>query len=185
MSKAMIIILSFLGCMVLVISIFAFSLMSINNTCVIQEQSIIAQYKQNQNNYDNYFKKLKETAQVPDIYVKDFKNVYDSIMSNRYGNEGSKAVFQWIQENNPTFDSNLYRQIQQVVEAGRNSFETNQKTLLDKKQIYESLLRTFPDGFIAKFMGFPKIKLEDYDIVTSDITQEIFSTKKSEPITIQ
>ncbi len=165
--------------------IFISSIFGINNQCVGQEQSIIAQYNQNKNNYDNYFKKLKETAQVPDMYVDSFKKVYNGIMSGRYGVGGSKAAFQWIQENNPNFDSSLYKQIQEVIEAGRNSFEANQKTLLDKKQIYQTLLGQIPDGFFAKLMGFPKIDLEKYNIVTSEETEGVFNSKKSEPINIK
>ena len=55
------------GLMVLCALIFVASLMGINNQCATQEQGIIAQYKQNQNSYDNYFKKVKEVSQVPDM----------------------------------------------------------------------------------------------------------------------
>ena len=34
----------------------------INNDMVFQEQGIKAQFDQNKNNYDNYFKKLKEST---------------------------------------------------------------------------------------------------------------------------
>ena len=178
-------ILSVLGVFVLFVVMFIGGLIGVNNQCAVSEQSIIAQYKQNQNNYDNYFKKIKETAQVPDMYAEKFKEVYDGIMKGRYGNEGSKAAFQWIQENNPNFDPSVYKQIQQVIEAGRNSFEANQKTLLDKKQIYQAMLNTIPDGWFAKLMGFPKIELSKFDIVTSEITEKIFNDKKSEPINLK
>lgn len=161
------------------------AIIGVNNTCVSYEQSIIAQYKQNQNNYDNFFKKVKEVAQVPDIYVADFKKVYDGIMQGRYGSEGSKAAFQWIQENNPALDSSIYKQVQQVIEAGRENFEINQKTLLDKKRVYQTYIGVFPNNFISRIVGFPRIELDKYDIVTSDVTQQVFEEKKSEPLTIR
>ncbi len=182
MSKGVILGLSVLGIMAFfVIGIIA-TIFGVNNTCVQQEQTVIAQYDQNKNNYDNYFKKLKETAQVPDMYVASFKKVYDGIMQGRYGSEGSKAAFQWIQENNPALDSSLYRQVQEVIESGRNSFEANQKSLLDKKRVYQTYLGQMPEGFFARMLGFPKIDLSKYGIVTSDATEVIFDTKKSEPI---
>ena len=184
MSKGGIIGLSVLGVIVLVAMIFVSSLFGINNQCVSMEQSLNAQYKQNQNNYDNYFKKVAEVAQVPAMYTKSFKSVYDSMMSGRYGKDGSKGVFQWIQENNPSFDSSLFTEIQQVIEAGRSNFEADQKTLLDKKQIYQTFLNTMPDGAFAKMLGFPKIDLSAIDIVTSDETEKAFTTKKSEPLQI-
>lgn len=163
----------------------ALSVIGFNNSSVAQEESIKAQYKQNQNNYDNYFKKLKETAQVPDMYASDLKKVYDGVVSGRYGDKGSQAIFQAIAEHNPNFDASLYKQIQQIIESGRNSFEADQKTLLDKKRVYETNLRQFPTSIYASMLGFPKIDLAQYDIVTSTQTEEIFKTKKSEVINLK
>lgn len=161
------------------------AVVSLNNGCVLQEAGIVAQYKQNQNNYDNYFKKVMEVAQVPDMYTNDLKELYDVAMKGRYGSNGSGAIFQWLQEQNPTLDVGVYIQIQQVMEAGRNSFEVNQKMLLDKKRVYETYIKTFPNNVLASFLGFPKLILSDYDIVTSTETEAIFQQKKSEYLKIK
>lgn len=155
------------------------------NDCISAEAGIKAQYAQNKNNYDNYFKKLREVASVPELYVNDLKAVYTSALQGRYGAKGSQAVFQFIKEHNPNFDASLYRSIQQVVEAGRNDFEANQKTLIDKKRVYELGLRTFPRSLFVTLLGFPKIDLALFDIITSDETEKVFGTKKSEPIKLR
>ena len=160
-------------------------IISTNNICVKQEMGIKAQYTQNQNNYDSYFKKLKETAQVPEMYVDDLKKVYASALGARYGEDGSKAVFQFIKEHNPSFDASLYTQIQRVIEAGRNDFENNQKLLIDKKRVYETYLGQFPSGTVANFLGFPKIDLAEYKIVTSSETTETFKSGESAPIKLR
>ena len=156
-----------------------------NNAAVRMENGIKAQYDQNKNNYTNYFNKLKEAAQVPEMYVNDMKKLWDGVMAGRYGKEGSKAMFQWIQERNPKVDSSLYKKLQDIIEAGRNSFEADQKMLIDKKREYENLLGVFPNSFLAGFLGFPKINLADYAIVTSEETEETFKTKKSKPIKLR
>ena len=177
-----------LGSFLVILIIFIIgcgAVVSINNNCVHLEEGIVAQYKQNQNNYDNYFKKLKEVAQVPEMYVNDLKKVWDGVMGGRYGKNGSKATWQWIKEHNPKLDVSLYKKIQSIIESGRADFENNQKMLLDMKREYNVYLRTIPTGFIATILGYPKTDLTAMDIVTSEETEKTFKTKKSNPIKIR
>jgi hypothetical protein len=156
----------------------------INNTSIKFEKDIQAQYGQNKNSYDNYFKKVQESAQIPSKYSDDLKSVYTAAIQGRYGRDGSKATWQWIQEHNPNLDPSLYRQIQQVIESGRNDFQSNQTTLLDKKRVYETFIATFPNSVYVKFLGFPKIDLAKYDIVTSGDTEQAFETKRADKIQV-
>ena len=158
------------------------SIVATNNKLVKIENDIIAQYENNKNVYDNYFKKVKEAVQIPSIYVKDLEKVYSSAIQNRYGSGGSKAIFQWIREHNPNLDSSLYLKIQQIIESGRNEFKLEQTTLLDKKRVYLNELRQFPTNIIASTLGYPRIDLKNINIVTSDETVETFKTKKTAPI---
>jgi len=186
MSKTVIALLAVLGVgAVLVFSLIA-TFIGVNNSLVAQEEGITAQYSDNQNNYDNMFKKFQEAAQVNAMYTEDLKSVYDSAIKSRYGSDGSKALLQFIKEQNPNFDASLYKNLQAMIEAGRNSFQAAQTTILDKCRVYKTDIRVFPNSFVASFLGFPKVNLQEKCTpVTSDRTDNAFKTKKDEAIKLR
>lgn len=168
----------------LLVLLFLGSIFSFRSSAVSAEAGVKAQYKQNQNNYDNMWKKFRELSQVPQNYADDLKKVYDSAIQGRYGSSGSQATVQWIKEHNPTFDSSLYGKIQAAIEAGRNGFEADQKMLIDKKREYEVLLNG-NTALYANVWGFPKIDLDQYDIVTSETTDTAFKSKKADEVKLR
>lgn len=182
MSMAIKLVLGMISAAIIFMVVLVWSFISINNDCVMQEAGIEAQYKQNQNNYANYFNKIQEMAQVPSMYADDLKKVYQAALSGRYGADGSGAVIQFITEHNPNVDVSVYRQVQQAIEAGRDSFEEDQKALLDRKREYEVILGSFPNGLAARMLGFPKKDLSKMDIVINEEAEAAFSTKKAGPV---
>lgn len=158
---------------------------STNNQCVEYEKRIEAQYKKNQNVYDAFWKTVKEVAQVPEMYAEDTKKLYKEVLAGRYGEGGSRAMWQWLKEQNPNLDASLYKSIQQAIEAGRTDFKLNQTVLLDMKAQYEMYKGKFPRSFITNILGFPKIDLKQFDIVTSAETEKAFINKKADFIKIK
>jgi len=157
---------------------------STNNTCIVYEQRLQAQYTKNQNVYDSFWKTVKEVAQVPEKYAKDTKSLYEGVLKGRYGEKGSQAMFQFLREQNPTLDASLYKTIQNAMESGRRDFKNNQTILIDIKQEYQIYINSFPRVIVARGLGFPKIDLSKFDIVTSDQTEKAFETKKVDEIKI-
>jgi len=161
---------------------FVGAVFGFRSDCVRLEEKLRAQYDENRNNYDNMWKKFRELAQVPSQYVADMKQIWDSTMRGRYGAEGSQAALQFIKEHNPQLDPALYTRLQSAIEAGRNSFEAEQKQLIDIKREYTTLLRSNRALVLNWALGFPKIDLDKYSIVTSDKTEEEFQKKKADEV---
>src|SRR3989344_1606474 len=98
------------------------------------EQNIAARWEDNENVLAQYMQKVKETAQVPGMQRDDLIAVFTGANESRYVKTGSAATMQWIREQNPNLDQATYRQIQQVIEAGRNEFKNVQTRLVDAKR---------------------------------------------------
>lgn len=144
------------------------------------ENQIKAQYDNNRNIYDNGWKKVRETAQVPDMYADKVKEVFTAAIQGRYGTEGAKNTFLAIREVNPNIDASLYRQIQQTVEEFHNEFAQNQTRLVAIRQEYQNYITATTSGrFYNTMAGYPRIDLSKYDIVTSEKTEHDFETKRA------
>lgn len=151
-----------------------------SNIGVTYEQQVKATYDDNKVTLNAYTTKVQEVAQVPDMYKKDLQGVIKQTFEGRYGADGSQAVFQMIKENNLNLDPTMYRQIQQVMESGRNEFKTSQKQLIDVTRNYEASLNYVWSGFWLNLAGYPKINLNEYKIiVTDDVDQKMKSGKDS------
>lgn len=177
------------------------SYISFFNTANRLENSVKAQFQSNKNGYDSFWKKVTETAQVPDKYKEDFKEVLVADNASRYGKDGSGAVFQWLTERQVQFDSSQYKQLMTIIESGRNSFKQSQDDLLDKQRVYANHLGGFMGRMWAGFGGFPRavggdlapardmdgdgvLSVLDYKIVTSGKTEAAFQAGEDEALDV-
>lgn len=161
------------------------SYISAYNTGNRLEQTIRATYEDNQNVLAQYSNRIAEAAQVPAMQRDDLKEVVTAALDARYGEEGSRAMFQWIQEQNPTIDSTVYVELQRIIVAGRQDFQTAQTRLIDQKRVYETALGSFWQGTWMSIAGYPRIDLDEFAIVTNARTEEAFSTGQEEPIQLR
>jgi len=144
---------------------------------------------------------VKEVAQVTQEYKGDAKDLYLGLMQARYP-VGESPMMKWIQESNPTLDPGMYRKIQDVIEAGRNTFAQGQKDLADKQRRFRDHIQQFPGSVYRGFFDIPnvmvgdnapakdidgdgKITVLDYSIVTSTKTEAVFREgKDNEPLDV-
>lgn len=146
------------------------------------EATIKATYEDNQNILAQYSNKVAEAAQVPAMQRDDLTKVVTAALEGRYGEDGSRAVFQMIQEQNPTIDSTVYVKLQQIIEGGRKDFEVAQTRLIDQKRVYETALGSFWTGMWMRVAGYPTIDLAEFKIVTNLRTEAAFEAGIEEPI---
>jgi hypothetical protein len=176
MSKGMIAVLSVGVAMLVFVACVAMWVVGIYNTGVRTENSIVAQYEQNQNNMSQYSNKVMEMVQVPDMYKNDYKEVLTGAIQGTYGKDGAKQAMLWLKERNIDFDSSLYVKIQDAVSIGRDKFENEQKKLIDRQRAYEDMLGTVPKGVILGVFGFPTDKMDDIKVVKSDYSNKAFES---------
>lgn len=175
-----------IGLIILPIIIAVTSYISANNYGAKVEADLRAARDDNQNILAQYQQKILEAAQVPDMYKNDLKEVISAAMTGRYGDNGSGAMMQWIQENNLSFDSKIYTNIQDLIAGGRKDFERGQSRMIDIRKGYDAQLSYFWRGLWLRIAGFPKINLDEYKPVVTDRVEEVFKTgKEKEPLKLR
>lgn len=189
--STMLMVLAFLGVLMLGAVFAAFSYISAANYGNEAETHLVAKYEDNKNVLGQYTLKIGEMAQVPEIARDDLKEVLQATFEGRYGSEGvqrgagDQRMFQWLQEQNPNLNAELYNRLQQTMEAGRNEFKVSQTEFLDAKRAYETNLGYVWKGFWMKLAGYPKIDLDKFKIVVASDTQQKFETGVDEGVQLR
>lgn len=144
------------------------------------EASLKATKDDSRNVFAQAGQKIREVAQVPAMYAEDVERVARAAIEARYGDEGSKAAFQWLTEQNPQLDASVYTTVQQVISSSRRDFENAQRRQIDVRRQYEAALGSFWRGFWLAQAGYPKINLDDYQIVSTAHANTVFEAGQEE-----
>lgn len=162
------------------------SYVSNHNYAVQTERTIVAEYENLKNILGQYSLKVSESIQLPKMKANDLSKIVREAMSGRYGtSDASKPTMLWITENYPgKITDDLYKQVGQIIESGRNKFENSQTKLIDVKRSYETKLGYFWSGMWLGYAGFPKIDLDDYQIIMSKHAVDTFDTKIDKGLTL-
>ena len=156
--------------------VFTTSYVTYNNYGADMDAQLKAEWTNNQQILSSYTLKLREAAHVPDKYQAALKDIVTATFQGRYGDNGSQATMQWIKENNLQFDASMYKQLQQIIESGRNEFKNSQTKLIDLKRQYEAAQNHVWSGIWLKQTGYPKVPLSTYTIIVESSTVEKFKT---------
>lgn len=143
-------------------------ILSDRNRIINLEEAIETQHIVNQSNYDTMVKIARESAQVTEMYEKDFNKIYKDLIEGR--NQDENLLFKVINESNPNLDSTVYTIIQRELSVNRKIFDNNQKKVLDKIIEYNSFVES---RFVtSKILNKVKKDTSKY-IVTREVDEEI------------
>lgn len=132
------------GCLAIVLLVVFFMNISYNNTAERIRTDVEAQYKKIEADYEKMSRIILQQAGIVHKYSKDFKDIYKGMMTGRYGKDGSKAMWQWIKEQNPQIDSTIYQKLMVTVESQRTTLSRKQEQVASMVAEYNKMLRVAP-----------------------------------------
>lgn len=140
---------------------------SYNNTEIRLRTQAEAQRDKVEGVYDKMWKIIQQKAQVSDEYKEAFKEIYPELIAGRYSNGGG-GLMMWIKENNPEFDSSLYKDLMHSIEVYRTEFQKSQERMIDIIREHTTLITVFPSRwFISN-----KVPIE-YTVISSTKSKQV------------
>lgn len=121
--------------------------------------------------HDNMWKTIQQKAGVSKEYAAQFDSIYTHITSARYDkNDG--VLMNWIQESNPQFTADLYKDLSVAIEVERQKFLNAQTKIIDIVREHNNMLDVIPSKW---FLGGRK-KLE-WEVISSTTTKSVMDSK--------
>lgn len=158
--------------------VLLFSGVSVYNDQAALKNTYEMKVEANKTDFDNMFKKIQQSVQIPEAKKEAFKEIYTAYAGARTS-EGQGRVMTWVKESAPNVDLSTYDTVLNIIVGSRDSWTSRQKELVDVARVYNQNLVTFPKNFFLGFFGFKKI---DPQIVTSTRTENAFKTGKDEEV---
>lgn len=175
-----------LGLCVLVGGIAAMAYIGAANKGNTMENSIDQLRQSSASTLSNLTQNIQELAQVPEMATDHLKQIIEAQMSGRYGQDGSKAVFQFLKEQNLQVDQRMYLNIQAAMSGGRKEFEISQNRLLSQCTSYKNEVGNVWSGFWLRQAGYPKADLKVVcRAVTDSKTDAAFETGQQTKISLK
>lgn len=159
------------------------TLMNIKNTAVRFENQIVKLDKASEVSLSNHTNTILEMVQIPKMQTDHLVRLAKEALSARYGEDGSKALFQFIKENTAAPSEKLYLDLQATIAGGRRDFKLSQEVKLENCTQYDTWRETWPTSMGVSFFDLPSKKVEGRcEIITDDTTRNSFETKRTAPI---
>lgn len=165
------------------IAVIGGSYVSAYNSGNSAETRIHSIYENNQQMLGQYGQKVAEALGVAELDRETMGDILAESLDARYGDDGVQAAMTMIAEDFPDLDNDTYKQVQRIIEAGRNDFQTAQTMLIDAKRSYRDRLGSFWAGTMLDMAGYPRINIgyplgmqDDYPAITTERAKKTFET---------
>lgn len=143
-----------------------------------------AKIKANSAIFDNTWKEISQTAQVPEAQKAALKDIFTSYATARTtGGAQDGSLMKWVTESVPNTGNlgDTYRNLQNIITGARDTWTANQVALVDIARQYNLPFNTFPANVILKVLGLTVI---DAKVITSTRTEKAFDSGKDDDVTL-
>lgn len=139
-----------------------------------------AKEKANTASFDNMFKTIAQTSQIPGEKAKQVKGILEVYVSGRGGNDAGKVVTM-IREAVPNIELPEYGQLMNIITGARNTWTRNQEEIVNVANEYNKYITDVGPvrSIVVMIAGFEKV---DPKVITSDKTEEVFTTQKDNDV---
>jgi len=141
-----------------------------NNSEIALRKQVEGQKQKTEAIFDNMWKVLKSKASVTDQYKNAFAEIFPALIAGRYS-KGDGSLMKWVQEQNPSFDVSLYKDLMRSIEIERQSFINEQEVLIDMGVQHDIMISQIPGKWFIS--NTTPIKII---VIKSSRTNEAYST---------
>lgn len=167
-------VLGLIASVVIIGIVFLGSVVSIHNEASLLKNQYDSKVLSNSGEFDNMWKKIKQSARVPESKKNAFKEIFSEYADSR-NNGNENPVMNWITESVPSVDLNIYDELINIITGSRDTWTMKQTELVSIAEQHNMLLVKQPSGMILSMLGHEKINAI---VITSDTTEAAFSSGK-------
>jgi len=135
--------------MVILISIILiFWNWSVDNKVINLTERFSAQLNVSKTAHDEMWKVINQDAEVADKYAQDFEKIFTEMIDGRYSNDGD-MLMKWIQERNPNYTPELYKELMSTIKTERSKFKRAQDICIDIKRELLAYIKKVPNKWFV------------------------------------
>lgn len=150
------------------------------NSAATLQNTYNMKVKDNSSEFDNMWKTISQTAQIPEAKKNAFKEIYTEYAAARTS-QSQNQMMTWVKESAPNVDLSTYDKLMNIITGTRQSWTFRQKELVAIAEEYNKKMVTFPSNILLGMFGFKAI---DPKVITSSRTEETFQTGKDDDVNL-